>query len=351
MKYITFRHKTLFVFCSLLFFFHFSTPASGSSFQKEISFYGKTMGTYYSVRVVSAGHMNKVRLKQDVDVCLKMVNKSMSCFMPDSEISNFNRTGADRLFKISNDFYRVMLQSEKLFKLTNGAWDGTVKPLVDIWGFGTAGDTDKIPDKKKILNLLKQTGFDKIIIGENTLLKKKSSLSLDLASIAKGYGVDSVGRYLKNSGFNDFVIDIGGEVYASGEKKSGHPWIIGISRPDESVFSSPPLYLKIKLENQAIATSGDYRNFFKVKGKIFSHIIDPVTGYPIDNGVVSASVIADNCTFADGLATALMVMGHKKGLALVNRLKNVDCLIIVKQKNGKLKSFESNHFKKNIFYP
>ncbi len=347
-KYITFRHKTLFVFFSLLLFFHFSNPASGSSLQREISFYGKTMGTYYSVRIVSADHMNKVTLKQDVDVCLKMVNKSMSCFMKNSEISNFNRSGAGRVFKISNDFYRVMLQSEKLFKLTNGAWDGTVKPLVDIWGFGTAGDTDKIPDKNKILNLLEQTGFDKIIIGKNTLLKKKSSVSLDLASIAKGYGVDSVKRYLKNSRFKNFVIDIGGEVYASGEKKPGHPWIIGISRPDERVFSHPPLYMKIRLENQAIATSGDYRNYFKVKGRIFSHIIDPVTGYPIDNGVVSASVIASDCTFADGLATALMVMGHKKGLALVNRLRDVDCLIIVKQKDGTLKSFESKNFKKNI---
>ncbi len=307
------------------------------------------MGTYYSVRIVSTDHMNKVTLKQGVDVCLKMVNKSMSCFMEDSEISQFNRTKAGRIFKISNDFYRVMLQSEKLFKLTDGAWDGTVKPLVDIWGFGSKGDTDKIPDKNKILKLLNQTGFDKIVIGNRTLLKKKTSVTLDLASIAKGYGVDSVSGYLKDSGFKNFVIDIGGEVYASGEKRAGHPWIIGISRPDERVFSHPPLYMKIKLENQAIATSGDYRNYFKVKGKIFSHIIDPVTGYPIDNGVVSTSVIASDCTFADGLATALMVMGHKKGLTLVNRLKNVDCLIIVKHKDGKLKSFESDNFKKNIF--
>ncbi len=347
-KDITFRHKALFIFYSLLFFLNFSNIALGSPFQNDISFYGKTMGTYYSVRIVSADHINKVTLKQGVDVCLKMVNKSMSCFMQNSEISRFNRTGADRIFKISNDFYRVMLQSEKLFKLTKGAWDGTVKPLVDIWGFGTAGDSDKIPDKNKIFKLLDQTGFDKIIIGKSTLLKKKASVTLDLASIAKGYGVDSVSRYLKNSGFKNFVVDIGGEVYASGEKKYAHPWIVGISRPDESVFSRPPLYMKIKLKNKAIATSGDYRNYFKVKGKIFSHIIDPVTGYPINNGVVSASVIASDCTFADGLATALMVMGHKKGLALVNRLKNVDCMIIVKHKNGNLKSFESDNFKKNV---
>ncbi len=346
-RYIMPKYKNclLIFFCFLLF-----CPLNvllASPFQREISFSGRTMGTYYSVKIISHRNVDKFKLKQGVDVCLKLVNKSMSCFIPDSELSKFNKIKAGEPFKISNDFYRVMLQSERLFKMTNGAWDGTVKPLVDIWGFGSKGDINKIPDKSEIIKLRGQIGFDKIIIRKNTLIKKQSSVTLDLASIAKGYGVDSVGRFLKESGFKNFVIDIGGEVYAAGSKGPGHPWVIGITRPDESFFSRP-LYLKIKLKNKAIATSGDYRNFIKVKGKIFSHIIDPSTGYPIDNGVVSASVIAGTCTFADGLATALMVMGHKKGVALVNSLKNTECLIIVKQSNGTLKSFESTNFKNNL---
>ncbi len=349
-QYIVQKNKSFFFFMFIIFFCCPVYVASGSPLEKEISFTGRTMGTYYSIIVVSRRNMDKAGLKQGVDVCLKLVNKSMSCFMQNSEISKFNRTKGGKKFKISNDFYLVMLQAEKLFKMTNGAWDGTVKPLVDIWGFGTKKEADRIPDKDQIIKLLGETGFDKIVIGkQHTLLKKNSSVSLDLASIAKGYGVDSVGRYLKNSGFKNFVVDIGGEVYVSGEKSPRHPWIVGISRPDESFFSSSPLYMKIKLRNRAIATSGDYRNYIKIKGKIYSHIINPATGYPIDNGVVSASVIADNCTFADGLATALMVMGHKKGLDLVNRLKNVDCLIIVKQHDGTLKSWESDNFKRNIF--
>ncbi len=343
-QYVLLKYKFL-VLVLLFFLFPFNV-LSASPIQREVSITGKTMGTYYSIKIISPRHMNTTSLKQGIDVCLKMVNRSMSCFIPNSEISNFNRTGADKLFKISNDFYQVMQQSEKLFKMTNGAWDGTVKPLVDIWGFGTKKDISRIPDKNTIIKLLSDTGFDKIVIGKKTLLKKKASVTLDLASIAKGYGVDSVGKFLKGSGFKNFVVDIGGEVYASGTKKPGHPWIIGVSRPDEN-FLSQSLYMKIKLTNQAIATSGDYRNFIEVKGKIFSHIIDPSTGYPIDNGVVSASVIAENCTFADGLATALMVMGHRKGVELVNRLKNTECLIIVKNKDGSLTSWESDNFKKN----
>ncbi len=338
------KQTKIFSFFLLLLFFCPSNILLGSPIQREISFTGKTMGTYYSIKIMSGRDDIKPSvIKQDVDVRLKMVNKSMSCFLPQSEISRFNRTRAGEVFKISNDFYYVMLQSEKLFKLTNGAWDGTVKPLVDIWGFGTKKDIRKIPDKNEIKLLLRRTGFNKIIIKKDALEKKISSVTLDLASIAKGYGVDAVGELLKNLGFNNFIVDIGGEVIAAGEKNHGHPWIIGISKPNDT-FSFQMMYKKIKLRDRAIATSGDYRNFFQIKGRTYSHIINPATGYPINNGVVSASVIAENCTFADGLATALMVMGHKKGLKLVNRLKNTECLIIVKEKDGRLTNWESNNF-------
>lgn len=342
-KFIKFRQKISPLFFLFLFFFWQPNILLGSLLQREVSLTGKTMGTYYSIKIMCTGNINPTSIKQEIDVRLEMVNKSMSCYLPNSEISRFNRTLAGQSFKISNDFYRVMLQSQRLFHLTNGAWDGTIKPFVDIWGFGTKKDTRKIPDKKEISMLLGQTGFDKIIIGKNTLQKKISSVTLDLASIAKGYGVDAIGEILKNSGFKNFIVDIGGEVTASGEKHPGHPWVIGISKPDNT-FSFEKMYKKIKLKNKAIATSGDYRNFFKAKGRIFSHIINPATGYPINNGVVSASVIADNCTSADGLATALMVMGHEKGLKLVNSLKHTECLIIVKEKDGTLTNFESNGF-------
>ena len=214
--------------------------------------------------------------------------------------------------------------------MTDGSWDGTVKPLVDLWGFGTKKSIHTIPEADKIALALSKTGFHHIDIkGQQTLLKT-ADITLDLGSIAKGYGVDALARLFTSSGIHDVLVEIGGELYGSGTNKKGKPWSVGISEPDKQ-FSNQNLFKIIRLNNHAIATSGNYRNFLEINKKTYSHIIDPKTGFPVDNNIVSASVISKDCTFADGLATALIVMDVQKAIALVNSLEDTECLIIQKK--------------------
>ena len=306
---------------------------------------GRTMGTTYHVKVVAGSLQPMAGLKEKIDARLGQINGSMSTYQPDSEISRFNDLQqAGRAFEVSADFLRVMMTAKTIFELSAGAWDATVNPLVDLWGFGRADRPRAVPPKQKIAALMPQIGFGNILIEPNgSLVKKNKFVTLDLSSIAKGYGVDQVAQVIRRSGFNNFLVEIGGEIFASGHRQDGKFWRIGINRPRiDAAFDD--VYKIVDLNNQAFATSGDYRNFFEVDGIRYSHIIDPRTGYPVSNGVVSVSIIAGNCTLADGLATAVMVMGAETGLDLINRLEGVDGLIIVEKPNGSLEAYYSKRF-------
>ena len=171
------------------------------------------------------------------------------------------------------------------------------------------------------------------------------NVTLDLASIAKGYGVDVVAHLLETLGYERYLVEIGGETYTSGHRLDGGYWQVGINLPDRRARFDT-IYKVVPLFNRAIATSGDYRNYFEVDGKFYSHILDPRSGYPVTNGIVSVSVLADTCTVADGLATGIMVMGVEEGLALANRLEGVECLIVTRGKQGQFKNHFSNRFPK-----
>lgn len=300
--------------------------AGGASKPKTIS--GKTMDTFYHISVISDASDPLLVLKDKIDTQLSMLNTRFSMYSDKSELSEFNRTPEKKRFKPSSDFRSVLMSGRKLYLLTGGAWDGTVKPLVDLWGFGTRNKITKIPDASEVAATLNQCGFDKIILNADGIIKTAPGVSLDLGSIAKGYGVDMVAGLLKNAGYDQFLVEIGGEIYAAGTKSSHAKWKVGISRPDKR-FSHQDVYQAVMLEDRALATSGNYRNFITINGQTFSHIIDPVTGFPTRNKVASASVVAKDCTFADGLATALMVMPADKGIALVNTLDDVEALIII----------------------
>ena len=304
------------------------------------------MGTTYHIRVVTGFLQGVSGLKEKIESRLVEINAAMSTYQKDSEISRFNeinQTGSK--FEISDDFYRVMKTAQTIYRLSDGAWDGTVNPLVDLWGFGRGGAKNKIPLEADISALLSNVGFKNIeVLEPGFLLKKHAAVSLDLSSIAKGYGVDQVADTLQNEGFQNYLVEIGGEVFASGYRKDGNPWRIGINRPQaDAAFDE--VYKVVNLRNKAFATSGDYRNFFIVDGIRYAHIIDPRSGYPVSNGVVSVTIIADTCTFADGLATAIMVMGSERGLELINRLDAVEGLIVVEQTDGRLDDFFSQGFK------
>lgn len=313
--------------------------------KRELRLSGKTMGTTYHIRVVAGLFSSGSRLQKQIDNCLDAINKSMSTFDPESEISRFNTIATVHdSFSPSADFGNVLQVAAKLHKLTDGAWDGTLDPLVNLWGFGRRGAAGHVPGDNEIRQALAHVGFDRIHLDRSgTIAKKDPAVTLDLASIAKGYGVDKVSRLLGDNGFSHFLVEIGGEVYARGHRKDGTPWQVGINRPDRAAAFND-VYKAVGLTDRAMATSGDYRIFFQRDGVSYSHILDPRTGRPVTNGVVSATVVAANCTVADGLATALMVMGPEAGVALVNHLPSVECLIVVRRPDGSFADHPSDGF-------
>lgn len=325
----------------LLFFW-----CSGLVSAKELFFTGATMGTTYHIKVVTEPDKDGKDLQSRIDRRLKQLNGSMSTFQADSEISRFNRLqSVDTDFAVSPDFLAVMLAADAVYRLTDGAWDGTVKPLVDLWGFGPSGPIDEAPSAQAVAAALKNVGFQQIEVSAKGFLKKHlAAVTIDLASIAKGYGVDQVSQLIEGSGFRNYLVEIGGEVYAAGRRPDGKKWRVGINQPLKTAASNA-VYRALELEDQAMATSGDYRNFEIIGDQAYSHIIDPRNGYPVKHGVVSTSVVAPNCTLADGLATALMVMGPEKGIALLNRLDAVEGLIIVQKAGGSLVNFWSRGLK------
>lgn len=303
---------------------------TGCGAEKEVVIDGTTMGTTYQIKIVAGYFNNTSNLKEKIDQRLQAINQSMSTYLPDSEISRFNaiRDIREKL-AVSNDFLMVMLTARDIYEKTGGAWDGTIKPLVNLWGFGNTRQMRQVPDAALIEQQMHGIGFQHIVIfPDGYLQKKKSTLTLDLASIAKGYAVDQVSGLLQTAGIKNYLVEIGGEVFASGYRKDGNPWRVGINHPSTAA-SATDVYQVVPLHNRAMATSGDYRNYFQAGDKRFSHIIDPRTGYPVDNGVVSVSIVADTCMLADGLATAVMVMGRERGLALIRSLKDVEGFVIV----------------------
>ena len=318
---------------------------SGCGAQKETVFDGTTMGTTYQVKIISGYFKPISGLKQQIDIRLQEINQCMSTYLPESEISRFNalRDTQEKL-AVSDDFLRVMQTARDIYDKTGGAWDGTVKPLVNLWGFGNTPQGHRVPDEAEIEKEMHWIGFEYIhIFPEGYLQKKKSTITLDLASIAKGYAVDQVSRLLQSSGLENFLVEIGGEVFASGYRKDGSPWRVGINRPSETA-SIAEVYRVVPLHNRAMATSGDYRNFFEAEGRRFSHILDPRSGYPVNNGIVSVSIVADTCMFADGLATAIMVMGLDPGMALINSLSGVEGFVIVRKTDEAYDHYASTGF-------
>jgi len=302
--------------------------------QREYIISGITMGTTYQIKYYAGLFFKQQKLKKEIKEQLEKINHSMSTFDPKSEISQFNKMqDIKKIISISDDFYEVLIQAKQLYKISNGAWDGTVKPLVNLWGFGNTSHKQEKPDQVEIQKILDTVGFNKIIIEDHSIQKKNPGIQLNLASIAKGFGVDMVAKVLDSNNVKNYLVEIGGEVYGRGKKINGKPWRVGINSPKvQSALND--VYYAIELKNKAIATSGDYRNYFIDDKKRYSHVIDPKTGYPVNNKVVSVSVISNTCTLADGLATALMVMGAEKAIALVNKLPDTECFIIKENKSG-----------------
>ena len=277
-------------------------------------FRGPTMGTSYSVKYVPRG-ADADGVEKRTEELLVSINREMSTYIADSEISRFNRlrdTGA--WFAVSPTFFSVLSHSLEVAGATGGSFDPTLGPLVDLWGFGPGGQR-RIPKAEDIRRVRSFVGFDLLELSreKSAVRKKHPSVSLDLSASAKGRAVDEIGRLLEASGIADYMVEIGGEVKVRGSKR-GEPWEIGILGPAEG---GPVVRRVLRLKDAALATSGDYFNSFKEGGKLYSHIIDYRTGRPVEDAAVGVSVVdrEGDCMNADALATALMAMGLKEAVA------------------------------------
>ena len=305
---------------------------------------GNTMGTTYSIKIVdySPQDININNVKTKIDSVLQVVNQQMSTYIPDSEISRFNRLNNMEWFPISANFYDVIVVAQEISRLTNGAFDITVGPIIELWGFSGEiyQNNWRPPSDHEIEETIKSIGFNNIIIRKNSIKKINTDTKIDLNAIAKGFGVDVVFELLRDLGFTDILVEIGGEVRCSGYNSEGEYWKIGVDKPKLDIIPGAELQAIISLDNQALATSGDYRNYFECEGELYSHMIDPTTGYPTINNVASASVTAPNCMIADALATALMVMGED-GIELINTIDGVEAMIIIRTDSNNFNSLES----------
>jgi thiamine biosynthesis lipoprotein len=282
-------------------------PASAPSSHK---FSGPTMGTRYNIEVVISDMSSQrlVELRGVVEEVLGDVNAKMSNYLPDSEISRLNLAPGNEPFAVSADLLEVLLHAREISETTGGAFDITVAPLVGAWGFGPAGRPIEQPTAEQIERLRELTGWQKLEIdrASSTVTKALDELTIDLSAIAKGFAVDRVANALDREGVPNYMVEVGGEVKTNGVNAQEDPWRIGIERP---LPNEQAIDLIVPLSGLAMATSGDYRNYYEVDGRRLSHSIDPRTGSPITHNVASVSVIAPLCVRADAYATGLLVLG------------------------------------------
>ena len=292
---------------------------------------GETMGTTYHVRYVSADPQhNPQRVKEAVDAVLVQVNARMSTYDPNSELSRFNQRLQTTPVVISRALEQVLRRSLEIAVESDGALDVTVGPLVNLWGFGPQARPEKIPTDAELAAIRERVGYQLLTLENHQISKQVPELYIDLSTIAKGYGVDRVALVLEQLEIQNYLIEIGGEMRMKGSKPDDEPWRIAIEKP---ISTERSVQRVIELGDAAVATSGDYRNYYEQDGVRFSHIIDPHTGKPIQHNLVSVTVITDTCMDADAYATALTVMGPQRALEFAEQ-KQLAVLLITREADG-----------------
>lgn len=297
---------------------------------RQIELQGSTMGTVYHIKYLDAKARN---VQTGIDSLLEVFNQSLNHYLPDAEISQFNRQDSFRF--VLPYFYPVLKKSQEVYEKSEGAFDPTVAPLVNAWGFGPEGG--QLPDSLRVDSLLQLVGFDHIYFTESYIVKDQPHIQLNFSAIAKGYGIDVVAAYLQQLGIQNMMVEIGGEVRCQGINQYGEPWRIGIDSPIEEGEMTATVVVKDK----ALATSGNYRNYYIKDGKKYAHTINPQTGYPVEHTLLSATVFADDCMTADAYATAFMVLGLEASKKILNQEENLEGYLIFDDGNKGLSSFRT----------
>lgn len=306
---------------------------SGCSKQDNDKLYqahGNTMGTTYSIKIVKGidGENQDllIDLQRKIDSILVVVNQQMSTYIDSSEISRFNRHQAGMWFDVSQNLAFVISKANEISRKSGSAFDITIGPLVNLWGFGPILKVYNIPGDEEIKKAREFVDYKKVLVKMNpaSVMKTIPEIYCDLSAIAKGYGVDVVAEFIESLDYANYLVEIGGEVRTRGVNHNNKPWQIGISTPD-SQFGIEKV---VSLGGASMATSGDYRNYFEKDGVRYSHTLDPRTGYPITHRLVSVTVIHDSCVVADAFATAINVLGPEEGYKLALKEKLPVFLII-----------------------
>jgi len=335
---------------SSIFFIILLWCISCSNQPSQIELSGLTMGTTYNIKIIPEKDsiLSTKLIKQKIDSVLISVNYQMSTYLFDSEITQFNNHESTTSFTVSNDFSLVVERALHWSKLTDGAFDITIVPLLYLWGFGPGQASelgDIFPEEHAVQKRRTHVGYEKLTTNKYYLQKKDPFIKIDLNAIAKGFGVDAVYSFLESIGMNNIMVEIGGEVRTKGENRKNEPWMIAVETPDLESVGSKTISWALPLESKAMATSGDYRNYYEIDGIRYSHEIDPRTGYPAQTGVASATVVATNCMDADALATVLIIMGAESGLQFIEKLDGVEAFLILREGNDNYRTIKSDGMK------
>jgi len=306
------------------------------SIKNTIKISGAAQGTSYSITYLAGEHSN---YREAFDSIFKKIDSSLSTYLPVSIISQINRN--DSAVIVDDYFSTVFNKSIEVSEKTNGVFDVTVAPIINAYGFGFT-KKEKV-NKLLIDSLLKFIGYKKVRLEGKKLVKESPLVMLDFNAIAQGYTVDVLAAFLESKHIDNYLVEVGGELCAKGKKLNDSSWTVGIEQPNETLTSS--LKALVQIKNKALATSGNYKKFYIEDGKKYTHIINPVTGYPAKNNLLSATVIAGNCMTADAYATAFMVMGLEKSKEFLseNGALNLEVFFIYDD-NGLVKSYTSEKF-------
>jgi len=316
----------------------------------EFVFNGATMGTTYRVVVVGdpIDAQQRSFISTRVDSFLANFNQILSTYEENSEISRFNRNQTTYPIKVSQEFLHVVKAGQMFCQKSEGAFDITVMPIVNFFGFGFEPGEDRFPTVQEIDAWLQLTGCDKLELGDSTITKSDRRISIDLSAIAKGDASDHVVNFINLMGYENIFVEIGGEIVTRGLNKYEEPWKVGIDRPTFGGAPGADLQHIIQLGSMAVASSGDYRNYREVEGKRITHAIDPRTGSPINHNLASVSVITSKCLIADGIATSVMVLGADAGLIWLEAYPDAEGLLITREADGTFKEYMTSGFQQYL---
>ena len=290
---------------------------------------GSTMGTTFSVKIVDPpANLDLVALQGELQAALDGINDTMSTYLEDSALSQFNASESTDWQTVPGELCHAIEAAGVVSEFTSGAFDITVSPLVDLWGFGPAATRDAPPSNDEIDGTMSDIGYARLEIDCSipAIRKARPGIAIDLSAFAKGHAVDLLAELLNARGLPDYLVEIGGELRLRGLNAKQDPWAIAVETPERTERS---VQFVINLTNAAMATSGDYRNYFEHEGTYYSHTIDPRSGHPISHSAASVTVVADTAAFADAAATALLVLGPDEGIELANR-ENIAALFLLR---------------------